>query len=162
LTKTADLAAASFEEALSYYSFPEEHWGRIRANNPLQRVLREIRRRTRVVGAFPDGQSALNLAAARLRHIAGIALVDQGILEYRAAQGPADERSHHGLSRSRASPAQIKVRKGHYRHQSRWANATNCRQATAAIAAWQSLDFDTTLLDFEEPASKLSLASRGG
>ena len=36
-------------------------------NNPLERILREIRRRTRVVGAFPDGQSALNLAAARLR-----------------------------------------------------------------------------------------------
>jgi transposase-like protein len=33
--------------------------------------MREIRRRTRVVGAFPDGQSCLNLAAARLRHIAG-------------------------------------------------------------------------------------------
>ena len=33
--------------------------------------MREIRRRTRVVGAFPNGQSALNLAAARLRHIAG-------------------------------------------------------------------------------------------
>ena len=39
----------------------------------LERILREIRRRTRVVGAFPDGQSALNLAAARLRHIAGTA-----------------------------------------------------------------------------------------
>jgi putative transposase len=38
-----------------------------------KRILREIRRRTRVVGAFPDGQSALNLAAARLRHIAGTA-----------------------------------------------------------------------------------------
>jgi hypothetical protein len=37
----------------------------------LERILREIRRRTRVVGAFPYGQSALNLAAARLRHIAG-------------------------------------------------------------------------------------------
>jgi transposase-like protein len=37
------------------------------------RVVGEIRRRTRVVGAFPDGQSALNLAAARLRHIAGTA-----------------------------------------------------------------------------------------
>src|SRR5262245_63856357 len=36
-------------------------------------VTREIRRRTRVVGAFPHGQSALNLAAARLRHIAGTA-----------------------------------------------------------------------------------------
>jgi len=39
----------------------------------IERILREIRRRTRVVGAFPDGQSALNLAAARLRHIAGTA-----------------------------------------------------------------------------------------
>jgi hypothetical protein len=45
----------------------------IPVNNPLERILREIRRRTRVVGAFPDGQSALNLAAARLRHIAGTA-----------------------------------------------------------------------------------------
>jgi putative transposase len=45
----------------------------IRTNNPLERILREIRRRTRVVGSFLDGQSALNLAAARLRHIAGTA-----------------------------------------------------------------------------------------
>jgi hypothetical protein len=55
------------------YAFPEEHWRRIRTNNPFERILREIRRRTRVVGAFPDGQSALNLAAARLRHIADTA-----------------------------------------------------------------------------------------
>jgi transposase-like protein len=48
-------------------------WRRIRTNNPLERILREIRRRTRVVGSFPDGQSALNLAVARLRHIAGTA-----------------------------------------------------------------------------------------
>ena len=57
------------EETLTYYGFPEEHWRRIRTNNPLERILREIRRRTRVVGAFPDG----HLAAARLRHIAGTA-----------------------------------------------------------------------------------------
>jgi transposase-like protein len=50
---------------------PEEHWRRIRTKNPLKRIMREIRRRTRVVGAFPDGNSTLNLAAARLRHIAG-------------------------------------------------------------------------------------------
>jgi transposase-like protein len=43
----------------------------IPVNNPLERIMREIRRRTRVVGAFPDGNSAINLAAARLRHIAG-------------------------------------------------------------------------------------------
>ena len=73
LTKAAELAEAAVEETLSYYAFPEEHWRRIRTNNPLERILREIRRRTRVVSAFPDGQSALNLAAARLRHIAGTA-----------------------------------------------------------------------------------------
>ena len=73
LTNAAELMAAAVEETLAYYAFPEEHWRRIRTNNPLERILREIRRRTRVVGAFPDGQSALNLAAARLRHIAGTA-----------------------------------------------------------------------------------------
>ena len=56
---------------LTYYAFPDCHWIKIRTNNPLERIMREIRRRTRVVGAFPDGQSCLNLAAARLRHIAG-------------------------------------------------------------------------------------------
>ena len=73
LIKAAELAEAGIEETLTYYAFPEEHWRRIRTNNPLERLLREIRRRTRVVGAFPDGQSALNLAAARLRHVAGTA-----------------------------------------------------------------------------------------
>jgi len=68
-------AAAKVEEAISetltFYGFPPQHWRRIRTNNPLERIMREIRRRTRVVGAFPDGKSALMLAAARLRHIAG-------------------------------------------------------------------------------------------
>ena len=73
LTRAAELVGAAVEETLTYYAFPGEHWRRIRTNNPLERILREIRRRTRVVGAFPDGQSALNLAAARLRHIAGTA-----------------------------------------------------------------------------------------
>jgi putative transposase len=71
LTRAAELIEVSVDETLAYYRFPEEHWRRIRTNNPLERILREIRRRTRVVGSFPDGQSALNLAAARLRHIAG-------------------------------------------------------------------------------------------
>jgi putative transposase len=73
LSRAAELVEMAIEETLAYYAFPEEHWRRIRTNNPLERILREIRRRTRVVGAFPDGQSALNLAAARLRHIAGTA-----------------------------------------------------------------------------------------
>lgn len=59
-------------EMLTYYSFPEMHRRRrMRTNNPLERLLREVRRRTRVVGAFPDGEAALMLMAARLRHVAG-------------------------------------------------------------------------------------------
>jgi transposase-like protein len=48
-----------------------EHWTRIRTNNAIERLHREIRRRIRVVGTFPDGNSALMLVCARLRHIAG-------------------------------------------------------------------------------------------
>ena len=59
------------EETLTYYGFPSSHWRRIRTNNPMERIIREIRRRSRVVGAFPDGQSALMLCAARLRHVSG-------------------------------------------------------------------------------------------
>jgi putative transposase len=69
--KAADLVEQAVHETLTYYAFPDIHWHKIRTNNPLERIMREIRRRTRVVGAFPDGQSCLNLAAARLRHIAG-------------------------------------------------------------------------------------------
>jgi putative transposase len=68
-------AAKCFEdgvaETLSYMVFPREHWTRIRSNNMLERIMKEIRRRTRVVGSFPDGKSALMLVAARLRHISG-------------------------------------------------------------------------------------------
>ncbi|MGH2506880.1 MAG: IS256 family transposase [Ktedonobacteraceae bacterium] len=71
LNAAADKIEAHVAETFAYYAFPETHWRRIRTNNPLERMMREIRRRTRVVGAFPDGQSALMLAAARLRHLAG-------------------------------------------------------------------------------------------
>jgi putative transposase len=71
MTRAADLVEQSVHETLTYYAFPDIHGQKIRTNNPLERIMREIRRRTRVVGAFPDGQSCLNLAAARLRYIAG-------------------------------------------------------------------------------------------
>ena len=71
LSKLAEWMTITASETLAYLAFPSEHWRRIRTNNPLERIMREIRRRTRVVGAFPDGESALNLAAARLRHVAG-------------------------------------------------------------------------------------------
>ncbi len=71
LARAAELLDEHGQETLTYYGFPDSHWIKLRTNNPLERIMREIRRRTRVVGAFPDGKSCLNLAAARLRHIAG-------------------------------------------------------------------------------------------
>ena len=71
LDKAAELVRSGADETLAYYTFPSEHWRRIRTNNPMERIMREIRRRTRVVGCFPDGQSALMLVGARLRHVAG-------------------------------------------------------------------------------------------
>ena len=70
LARAAEIVESGIDETLSYYRMPSEHWRCLRTNNPLERLMREIRRRTRVVGAFPDGQSALMLVAARLRHVA--------------------------------------------------------------------------------------------
>jgi len=71
LSKAAKKIEEGIEDTLAYYRLPQKHWWRIRTNNALERIMKEIRRRTRVVGAFPDGNSALMLCAARLRHIAG-------------------------------------------------------------------------------------------
>jgi len=70
LAKAAEIVENGIDATLSYYSLPPEHWRCLRTNNPLERLMLEIRRRTRVVGAFPDGNSALMLVAARLRHVA--------------------------------------------------------------------------------------------
>ena len=69
LTKAAGKVDEYITETLTYMSFPEQHWTRIRTNNTLERLNREIKRRTKVVGTFPDGQSALMLVCARLRHV---------------------------------------------------------------------------------------------
>jgi len=71
LHEAAEIVRAGVAETLAYMAYPREHWSRLRTNNMLERIMREIRRRTRVVGNFPDGRSALMLVSARLRHIAG-------------------------------------------------------------------------------------------
>lgn len=69
LPEAAKKVEDSIEEILTYFDFPSEHWIKIRTNNVMGRLNREIRRRTRVVGTFPDGNSALMLVCARLRHV---------------------------------------------------------------------------------------------
>ena len=69
LNEAAGKVETAASETLTYMDFPREHWRRIRTNNAMERLNREIRRRTRTVGAFPDGQSALMLVCARLRYM---------------------------------------------------------------------------------------------
>ena len=69
LRTAADLVEKSIHETFAYFAYPPQHWLKIKTNNPMERLLKEARRRTKVVGAFPDGNSALMLVAARLRHV---------------------------------------------------------------------------------------------
>jgi putative transposase len=69
LPEAARKVEQGVDETLTYMHFPMEHWLKIRSNNAIERLNREIRRRTKVVGAFPDGNSALMLVCARLRYL---------------------------------------------------------------------------------------------
>jgi len=69
LKAAADWVEKEIQETLTFYAYPSQHWLKLKTNNPMERLLKEARRRTKVVGAFPDGHSALMLVAARLRHV---------------------------------------------------------------------------------------------
>jgi len=90
LGHAADIVRGGIAETLTYMGFPREHWTRLRTNNVLERIMREIRRRTRVVGNFPDGQAAMILVAARLRHIAGTKWGDRVYLDMSRLREAAD------------------------------------------------------------------------
>ena len=62
LGKVATILEDAEPEILAFYAFPAAHWRKLRSTNPLERVNREIGRRTDVVGIFPDDQSLVRLA----------------------------------------------------------------------------------------------------
>ena len=66
LPKIAELLETAEEDLLAFYQFPAAHWPKLRSTNPLERVNREIGRRTDAVGIFPNDASALRLAGALL------------------------------------------------------------------------------------------------
>ena len=80
------------EETLTYSDFPSEHWTRIRTNNVIERLNREIRR-TRVVGTFPAGNSTLMLVCARLRHVAGTQLGCKKYMNMKHLEAALDDAS---------------------------------------------------------------------
>jgi len=67
--KAAAILEKAAEEVLAHMHFPRAHWSRLHSTNPLERVNRELKRRLRVVGIFPDRASAIRLAGAVLLEI---------------------------------------------------------------------------------------------
>lgn len=98
LDAAARVVEEGAEETLTYALFPREHWRRIRTNNGIERLNREIKRRTKAIGTFPAGDAAVMLAAARCKYVADgnwgqRRYLDMGKLEgwdeRKVLQGPA-------------------------------------------------------------------------
>jgi putative transposase len=67
--KAADLLVEAEADILAYMGFPQSHWRRIYSTNPLERLNKEVKRRTNVVGVFPDRDSVIRLVGSLLMEV---------------------------------------------------------------------------------------------
>jgi putative transposase len=92
--KVAELVLDAESDLLGFYAFPREHWSKLRSTNPLERVNREIGRRTDVVGIFPNDAALLRLAGALLIEQNDEWLVSRRYLSQESLSSVLDENDH--------------------------------------------------------------------
>jgi putative transposase len=95
--KVAALLAEAEDDLLAFYAMPAEHWPKLRSTNPLERVNREIGRRSDVVGIFPNQEALLRLAASLLieqndEWLVGRRYMSEGSMALVLGRAPAPER----------------------------------------------------------------------
>ena len=100
LGEAARVVRAGCAETLTCTGFPREHWARIRTDNAIERLNREVRRRTRAAGTFPDGKSALMLVTARPKCVAESEWGSRRYLDVTLFDGQPYRRRAYGLSES--------------------------------------------------------------
>ena len=101
--KAAEILAAAEADVTAHTAFPRAHWRKIASTNPLERINKEIKRRSNVVGIFPDDASVIRLVGAVLldqhddwaiaerRYLSeeSMALIDQHLEEVTTTEQPA-------------------------------------------------------------------------
>lgn len=106
--KVARLLEAAEPDLLAFYAFPAEHWSKLRSTNPLERVNREIGRRSDVIGIFPNDAALLRLAGALLLEHNDEWLVGRRYLSQESLSAVLDRGTEHPPSEGRAeNPAQL-------------------------------------------------------
>jgi putative transposase len=92
--KVAELLLDAESDLLGFYAFPREHWSKLRSTNPLERVNREIGRRTDVVGIFPTDAALIRLAGALLVEQNDEWIVSRRYLSQESLSSVLDENDH--------------------------------------------------------------------
>jgi putative transposase len=108
--KVAQLLEHAEPDLLAFYAFPAEHWSKLRSTNPLERVNREIGRRSDVIGIFPNDAALLRLAGALLLEHNDEWLVGRRYLSQESLTALTDQGTpHHQSDEETHNPAQLQA-----------------------------------------------------